>query len=165
MAFGALGLYGLAAWLLPAAFRGPGSRRDTRLFFIILPLCLAAVLANPYGVHLIVKIWSHSNDKLVTQGLTSEMISPDFHAVRFFFLFLEIVLLCWMGGRNYPGRPVLLSVVMVTLALGLYSVRHIPYFALTATIHLGYALREWQGEPATLASPGPIRQGWGGPWR
>jgi hypothetical protein len=161
VALSAVGLYGLAAWLLPSTFRGAGSRPDVKLLFIILPFCLAAILVNPYGASLIVKIWAHSNDNLVTQGLTSEMISPNFHETTFIFLFLQIVLLFWMGGRNYPGRPCLLSLVTVTLALGLYSVRHIPYFAITAAIHLGHSFREWQGEPATLTSPGPLRQGWG----
>jgi hypothetical protein len=161
VALGAVGLYGLVAWQLPGVFRGPGSRRETRLLFVILPLCLGAVLLNPYGINLFVKIWQHSNDKLVTQGLTSEMISPDFHKAMFAFLFLQIVLLFWVGGRDYPGRPVLLALVTVTLALGLYSVRHIPYFAITATVYLGQAFRERQGEPATLALPGPLHQGWG----
>ncbi len=161
VALGAVGLYGLAAWLLPGAFRGPGSRRETRLLFVILPLCLGAVLVNPYGINLLVKIWQHSNDKLVTQGLTSEMLSPDFHKAQFAFLFLQIVLLFWVGGRDYPGRPVLLALVTVTLALGLYSVRHIPYFAITATVHLGHAFGERQGERVVLAAPGPFRRGWG----
>jgi hypothetical protein len=161
VALGAVGLYGLAAWLLPEAFRGPGSRRETKLLFVILPLCLGAVLINPYGISLFVKIWQHSNDKLVTQGLTSEMLSPNFHEAMSVFLFLQITLLFWVGGRDYPGRPVLLALVTVTLALALFSVRHIPYFAITATVHLGHAFRERQGEPAVLALPGPLRQGWG----
>jgi len=161
VALAALGLYGVAAWLLPSTFRGVGSRRDARLLFLILPLSLAAILVNPYGVNLIAMIWAHSNDNLVTQGLTSEMVSPDFHKVAFQFLFVQIVLLFWMGGRNYPGRPILLTLVTVTLALGLYSVRHIPYFALTATIYLGHSFLDWQGEPAMLTSPGLLRRGWG----
>ncbi len=61
------------------------------------------------------------------------MLSPNFHEAMSVFLFLQIALLFWVGGRDYPGRPVLLALVTVTLALALYSVRHIPYFAITAT--------------------------------
>ncbi len=159
VALGAVGLYGLAAFLVPATFRGPGAARDARLL-LVLPLCVGAVLINPYGLNLLVKIWQHSSDKLVTRGLTPEMRSPNFHNVGHFFIFPLILLLIWVRGKDYPGRPLLLTLVAVTLWLGLYSVRHIPYFSITATFHLGHALQDFRSSPA-LPSPAWARRGWG----
>lgn len=157
---GAVGLYGLTAWLAPGFFRDPGTPRDARLA-LILPLCAAAVLVNPYGPDLVAKIWQHSQDNLVLRGMTSEMRSPDFHQKGPMFLFAQIVLLFWVGGRNYPGRPLILTLVAVTLALGLYSLRHVPYFGITATVHLGHAMREMQGRALPVPSPAQARRGWG----
>jgi hypothetical protein len=158
VALGVLGLYSVTAWLLPTFFRGPGSSRDRGLL-LILPLCAAAVLINPYGIDLLVKIWHHSNDHLVTSGLTSEMQSPNFHDFHFYPLLALIILLVSVRGRDYPGRPLLLTIVGVTLCLGLYSVRHIPYFSITATFHLAQALR--QTESSTDLSAGHLTAGWG----
>jgi hypothetical protein len=47
----------------------------------------------------------------------------------------------------------------VTLCLGLYSVRHIPYFGITATFHLAQALRKT--ESSKDLSAGHLTRGWG----
>lgn len=158
VALGALGLYSATAWLLPTFFRGAGSSRDLKLLWI-LPLCAAAVLINPYGIDLLVKIWHHSNDHLVTSGLTVEMKSPDFHSPFFFPLLALVVILVAVKGRDYPGRPLLLTLVGVTLCLGFYSLRHIPYFSITATFHLAQALGKT--ESATDFSAEHLSRGWG----
>jgi hypothetical protein len=158
VALGALGLYGVTAWLLPTFFRGTGSSRDLKLL-LIFPLCAAAVLINPYGLDLLVKIWQHSNDHLVTSGLTAEMQSPNFHNFMCFPLLALIILLFSIRGRDYPGRPLLLTIVGVTFCLGLYSVRHIPYFSITATFHLAQALGKT--ESSRDFSAAPLARGWG----
>ncbi len=158
VALGALGLYSLAAWIVPTIFRGPGSVRDPKLLLILL-LCSVAVLINPYGFDLLVRIWHHSNDHLVTSGLTDEMQSPDFHQVLFYPLFALIFLLVAVKGRDYPGRPLLLSIVGVTLFLGLFSLRHIPYFSITATFYLAHALGKT--ENSYDFSSASLTRGWG----
>ncbi|MFZ0051689.1 MAG: hypothetical protein WAK96_07915 [Desulfobaccales bacterium] len=158
VALGALGLYSVTAWLLPTFFRGPGSSRDLKLLWI-LPLCAAAVLINPYGIDLLVKIWHESSSHLVTSGLTVEMESPNFHNPFCFPLLALIILLVSMRGRDYPGRPLLLTIVGVTLCLGLYSVRHIPYFSITATFHLAQALGKTKSSEDFSAAP--LTRGWG----
>jgi hypothetical protein len=158
VALGALGLYGVTAWLLPTFFRGPGSSRDLRLL-LILPLCAAAVLINPYGIDLLVRIWHHANDHLVTSGLTREMQSPDFHNFNFYPLLALIILLISVRGRDYPGRPLLLTILGVTLCLGLYSLRHIPYFSITATFYLAQALGK--AESSKDLSAAHLTRGWG----
>jgi hypothetical protein len=158
VALGAVGLYGLSAWLAPATFRGPGSRRD-RTLLLIFPLCLAAVCLNPYGLRLLIKIFSHSGENLVLQGLTPEMQSPDFHQAVYIFLFTQMALLFWLGGREFPGWPVLLALVTGTLALGLYSRRHVPFFSITATVYLAQGfLRPGLAEAPILAAA--YRRGW-----
>jgi hypothetical protein len=159
VALGAVGLYGLSAWLAPSTFRGTGTPRD-RTFLLIFPLCLAAVCINPYGVHLLVKIFLHSSENLVLKAMTLEMKSPNFHQGEFFPLFLQMVLLFWVGGREFPGRPVLLALVTVTLALGLYSLRHVPYFSITATLYLAQGFM-WPAKKEDQVSPGKYRHGWG----
>lgn len=159
VALGAVGLYGLSAWLAPSTFRGTGSHRD-RTILLIFPLCLAAVCINPYGVNLLVKIFLHSSEDLVFRAMTLEMRSPDFHQGQSFFLFLQMVLLFWVGGREFPGRPVLLALVTVTLALGLYSRRHVPYFSITATLYLAQGFM-WPAKKADQVSAEQYRYGWG----
>jgi hypothetical protein len=158
VALGVLGLYSVTAWFLPTFFRGPGSSRDPKLLWI-LPLCVAAVLINPYGIDLLVKIWHHSNDHLVTSGLTDEMQSPNFHNVLFFPLLALIIILVAVKGRDYPGRPLLLTIVGVTLFLGLYSGRHIPYFSITAIFHLAQALGKTESTKDFSAAH--LTRGWG----
>jgi hypothetical protein len=156
---GAVGLYGLSAWLAPSTFRGRGSPRD-RAFLVIFPLCLAAVCFNPLGINLLVKIFQHSSEDVVIKAMTMEMGSPDFHQFVYLFLFLQMALLFWVGGRDFPGRPVLLSLVTVTLAAGLYSLRHVPFFGITATVYLAQGFRWPEKQPAPVP-PGWHRQGWG----
>jgi hypothetical protein len=158
VALGALGLYSLTAWLLPTFFRGSGSPRDLKLLLILL-LCAAAVLINPYGIDLLVRIWNHANDHLVTSGLTGEMKSPNFHDIYFYPLLALIILLFAVRGRDYPGRPLLLTIVAVTLCLGLYSLRHIPYFSITATFHLAQTLGRTESPKEFSAAP--LTRGWG----
>ncbi len=158
VALGALGLYSVIAWLLPTFFRGHGSSRDLRLL-LILPLCAVAVLINPYGIDLFVKIWHHANDHLVTSGLTGEMQSPNFHDFNFYPLLALIILLISVRGREYPGRFLLLTILGMTLCLGFYSVRHIPYFSITATFYLAQALGK--AESSKNLSAAHLTGGWG----
>lgn len=159
VAMGVLGVYSVTAWLLPTFFRGTGSSRDPKLM-LILPLCAASLLINPYGIDLLAKIWHHSNDLLVTRGLTTEMGSPNFHINPLgFSLFSLIFLLILIRGRDYPGRLLLLTIVGVTLYLALYSVRHIPYFTITAMFHLAQALGKFGNSKGCSAAP--LTRGWG----
>ncbi len=160
IALGAVWLYALAAVLFPALARGPGAPRDAK-FLLVAVLCALAVCLNPYGLKLLADIFIHATSGFVTQSQLSEMVSPDFHNWKFIFLFALLALLFWTRSRDYPGRPVLLALVTVTLGFALYSVRHIPYFTITAALHLG---RAW-GPAATAAGPSAapavLRQGWG----
>jgi len=160
VALGAVGLYALAIFFLPGASRGAGAPRDARLLLLV-PLCFLAVCFNPYGIRLLADIFVHSTSGFVTRSQLSEMQSPDFHSLLYIFLFAFLVLLIWTRGRDYPGRPLLLSLVTVTLGLALYSVRHIPYFSITAALHLGNAFRPAPPEAKFSSSPAVLRQGWG----
>jgi hypothetical protein len=159
VALGAVGLYALAFFLFPTLGRGAGARRDARLL-LLLPLCVLAICLNPYGVHLLINILRHATSGFVTQGQILEMRSPDFHNPMFLPFFLLLVWLIWTRGRNYPGRPLLLSLVAVTLGLALYGARHISYFSIAAAFHLGNA-----NGPEEMglrqASSGVLRRGWG----
>ncbi|WP_298009703.1 MULTISPECIES: hypothetical protein [Anaerolinea] len=95
-------------------------------------LSLIASLINPAGLDL----WKTSvgyvrNAYLV--GHTAEYLSPDFHTPSTFpFLFMVILFLgVWGISRQKPRMDEVLIVVLWT-AMGLYSARNIPLFAVVS---------------------------------
>lgn len=152
-----LALYGVWGSLWPGAFRGPGAPRDYRILFIAL-LCFGATLLNPYGP----KLFSYLGQLAFSTTMNAhirELQSPDFHAPWFVFFLLQLILLLWLSGPKYPGRPVLLVLVTVTLCMGLYSARHLTLFAVPTAMHLGYSIVAREKPP--VCEPGGIsKAGW-----
>jgi len=153
-------VYGLWGWFAPEAFRGQGSLKDSRLL-LVLPLCLLATCLNPYGPSLFAYLWQLSQATTMNSNII-ELQSPDFHSPFNLFFIVQIVLLLWWGDKHYCGRSLFLTLICFTLWMGLYSVRHLAYFSLPATIHLAYCLRVRQGQVSPApSSPASLRRGWG----
>ena len=160
LALGVVGLYAVALFFFPAAARGLGHPRDARLL-LLYPFCLIAVCLNPYGVKLLAAFYEHVTSGFIVRGQLLEVQSPNFHEPAFICFFILIALLIWTGGRDYPGRPLLLTLVIATLGLSLYCARQLSYFSISAALHLGHALTPARKKAALSASTAVLRRGWG----
>ncbi len=152
-------LYVVYSWWVPEDFWGMGPKWN-RTILLMTALCIVAPLANPYGMKLFLYIIHHITQPFVLNAQITEMMSPNFHQHGFFFFFVLIVLVLWLSDVHYPGRPLFLSLLTITLGMSLYSIRNIPFFSLPAVLHLGYSItaRCKKAEP-------PVRvfqfMGWG----
>jgi hypothetical protein len=123
-----------ADWAWHRVRLGPGEANAAhgRRLGMALVLSLAATLVNPVGTHL----WATSigyvgNAYLV--GHTAEYMSPNFHDVStwpFLGLILLSPVMLAAGRRQLEPRSILLLIGWT--GLGLYSVRHVPVYALLA---------------------------------
>ena len=92
-------------------------------------LSLAVTVLNPVGL----KLWATSlgyaaNAYLV--GHTAEYLSPDFHDVSTWPFLLLILASLWLGVAAEPRLAPEAALLLVGwMGLGLYSVRHVPIFA------------------------------------
>lgn len=143
-------LYGIWAWFMPKSFRPNGGTRDYRLL-IAFALCLLSTFINPYGPRLFSYLWELSQASTMNARI-GELLSPNFHSTLLFFIIIQIVLIFWFGNQFYPGRGLLLTLISITLAMGMHSLRHIPYFSIPATIHLAYSWKERKGNFSTPPS-------------
>jgi hypothetical protein len=144
-------LYGIFAWLAPGSFREGGSSKDCRLL-LIFSLCLGASLLNPYGPSIFLYLWRLSQAGVMNAGIL-ELQSPNFHYPRQFFVIIQLVLLIWLGDANYVGRRLFIALVALTLAMGLYSQRHLPFFVIAATLHLAQSLQTQAGSTSPNLLP------------
>ncbi len=131
-----------ADWVWRRVRSGAGEPNDAhgRRLGLTFVLSLAATLVNPVGA----KLWATSigyigNAYLV--GHTAEYMSPNFHDVST-WPFLGLILLSPMllaaGRRQLEPRSILLLIGWT--GLGLYSVRHVPVYALLAVPILAESL-------------------------
>ena len=142
-------VFGFVVWLAYAAdwarrrIRGGSGEPDDshgRRLGLVLVLSVAATFVNPVGA----KLWATSlgyvgNAYLV--GHTAEYLSPNFHDVST-WPFLGMILLSpvvlALGRRQVEPRSILL--LLGWTALGLYSVRHVPVYAMLAVPILAESL-------------------------
>jgi hypothetical protein len=109
---------------------------------------LAATLVNPVGARLwVTSIGFAGNAYLV--GHTAEYLSPNFHDVSTWPFLAMILASPWImaaGRRSLTLRSILL--LFGWTALGLYSVRHVPVYAVIAVPILAEALGDALGAAA-----------------
>jgi len=131
-------LYGLWASLWPQEFREEVPKRDFRILGVLV-LCLGALCINPHGVHLFSYVKQATSSSYLNNNI-QELLSPNFHYPVCALFFLQIILLYWLSIVRYPCRSLFLTILSITLAMSLYSARHITFFSLTATIVLAQLL-------------------------
>jgi hypothetical protein len=149
--------YGVWAFFLPTAFRGPEAKADSRLLWLFL-VCVLATLINPYGPKLLAYLW-HLSQSPIMNARIAELQSPDFHSYRYWCLLVQLGLLLWVTGPAYSGKSLILFLLTLSLCLGLFSRRHLPFFSILATLHLAYSLRARLGLKA-LDLPVLARRDW-----
>ncbi len=98
----------------------------------VVVTCIAIVPFNPQGAQL----YRYPLDTMLSQSMRSfivEWFSPDFHQTRFMpYLLVWLALLVVLAGRsNRPAIRILIPLIL-TAALSLDAVRHIPIFVLLA---------------------------------
>jgi len=141
------------AWRRCKSGREQANDAHGRRLGLALALSLAATVVNPVGL----RLWATSigyigNAYLV--GHTAEYLSPNFHDVStwpFLGMILLSPVLLALGRRQFEPRSILLLIGWT--GLGLYSVRHVPVYAVLAVPILAESL--------AAALPGSVA---GDPW-
>jgi hypothetical protein len=158
MGLGTLFLYGLWASLWPQDFRGVGHQRDFRILKILF-LCLGVLCLNPHGVYLFTYVKQATSSQYLNDNIL-ELLSPNFHYPICALFFLQIILIYWLSVIRYQGRSLFFTLLSITLAMSLYSARHITFFSMTATLVLAQLLIFGWGWKAT-GRFSRMSQGWG----
>lgn len=106
-----------------AAPRGKARELGMVAFF-----CLLACLANPHGYHILLFPFNVVSNKYLMDHV-QEFIAPNFHEplVVKYLLFLLLVLLAAARKRL---NAIELLLIIVFLNMALFSIRHVPLFAL-----------------------------------
>jgi len=106
------------------------SRTRTVTLSIVIILCLLAALINPYGYHILLFPFNLVSNRFLMDHI-NEFLSPNFHELEPFkyLLFLMISLLA-VSREKLDAIELLLILILANMAL--YSVRHVPLFAIIA---------------------------------
>jgi hypothetical protein len=120
-----------------------------RQLILALVLSLAATLVNPAGMGLWATSMAYVGNAYLV-GHTAEYLSPNFHDVStwpFLLMILVSPVMLGAGRRRLELRSILLLIGWT--GLGLYSVRHVPVYAVLAAPILAEALAA--ALPGTMA--------------
>ncbi len=126
-----LGIY-LLGNLLQSLF-GPIETREpartrVRALAVTTGLCLLAAVINPYGVNILLFPFRLVDNKYLMDHVT-EFLSPNFHEPLLFkYLLLGMIALFAVGRRKLTTIELLLILFFTNMAL--YSIRHVPLFAI-----------------------------------
>lgn len=102
--------------------------KKLRLLGAVLMICLLVSLVNPRGYHILLFPFKVTFDSFVTDNII-EYMSPNFHdSVPFKYLFLAFI--ATLAVSRIALNRIELMVVLLFTYMALYSVRHIPLFAL-----------------------------------
>lgn len=121
-------------------------KRITNLVIIIF-LCLAATLINPYGYKILLFPFKLTSNKFIMDNV-NEFLSPNFHEPMFFtvLLFITIGTLALSKKRL---NAIEFMLILLFIYMPLYSIRYVPLFAvISAPIisrHLQNLLEENKG--------------------
>lgn len=115
-------------WALPQGFKRYG---------LLLVLCLAATVVNPYGYHLHQHIWGYLQSDFVLQYV-QEFQSPDFRGESMAAYEIVLLLSLVACGRLLLRGEVTWALLVVAWAhASLVSVRHMPLFMIVAVPVIG----------------------------
>lgn len=113
--------------------RGVGAALRTPRVQHLAPVllgCFAASFLNPSGYHTVIHPFAHVVGDNFIIGVVNEFASPNFHN-PLFWPFLAMILLTITAVVR--ANPTSLMLTVFWTAAGLYSLRHIPLYALIVT--------------------------------
>lgn len=123
-----IGIYLFGNLVKSIVYKDMKSRKMAKSLGLIMLLCLAISLINPYGYNILFFPFKLTSNKFIMDNV-NEFLSPNFHEPMFFtyLLFMTIAILAISKVR--------LNVIELTLTLlftymSLYSVRYIPLFSI-----------------------------------
>jgi hypothetical protein len=128
------------AWRMWRSRSGEPLPRHGRQLVVVLALSLAATLVNPVGLQLWATSVSYAGNAYLV-GHTAEYLSPNFHDVSTWPFLMMILISPWImaaGGRQLGVRSILL--LLGWTGLGLFSIRHVPVYAVIAAPILAEAI-------------------------
>ena len=128
-----LGIYFIGnsiAWYTSEAKERPDSFKKCRVLAIIGIACLAASLINPFGYHILLFPFELVGDEVLMSFAQEHHPAnlQDAHPYNF-LLFLTLGVL--MVSR-YRVNFIELTLILIFIYMSLYSIRHIPLFAIIA---------------------------------
>jgi hypothetical protein len=120
---------------LPDCYSPEGEKRSQarqrlKTLSIATAICVPVSCINPYGYHILLFPFNLVSNKLIMDSV-SEFMSPNFHEptpFKYLLLFLVTVL----AFSRERLRLVELLLLLVFLNMSLFSVRHIPLFAIVS---------------------------------
>lgn len=142
--------WGWRAWVLRTQDAAPGVGRRLALAG---GLSLAATLVNPVGLQVWVTSLGYAGNAYLV-GHTAEYLSPNFHDVSAWPFLLMIVASFWLVSQARAGIGMeALLLLLGWTGLGLYSVRHVPIYAVLSVPILASAV-------ASAISQSRLGQAW-----
>ena len=120
--------------------------REAGIYFLFLPLLLAAAWLNPTGMALLRNSFGYLQEDFLVD-LTIEYRSPNFHAIStwpFAALLLGSLAFGWWSGRRLSFTAI--GLLGVWTAFALYSARNIPLYGLVAVVLLLPEVDKWLDE-------------------
>ena len=102
-----------------------------RLLAITTIACLMTAVINPSGYHILLFPFKLTSDKFLIDSIM-EYLSPDFHGSMPFRYLLFLTIGIFAISKDRPSFIELILIIGVA-HMALYSVRHVPLFAIIAT--------------------------------
>jgi hypothetical protein len=137
-----LGVYiaGNSLSLLSGGSSSGGAGRKIKALAITFVLCIIASAINPLGFGILLYPFELAQEKLIMDRI-SEWQSPNFHYfMTFGYMLLLLVVVVGISALRLTAIEALLVVLFMYMSL--YSVRHVPLFALIASPIIGRRMED-----------------------
>jgi hypothetical protein len=135
LGFALIGVYLFGNILLSMTSEGVERQRcNERAGYLALTMfaCLVLSLINPYGYHILLFPFELASNQFLMDHV-SEFLSPNFHeTVAMPFKYMIFLMIAIFAISRTPLNIIEIALVVLFTNMALYSVRHIPLFAIIA---------------------------------
>lgn len=123
-----IGVYLFGNLLKSIAYKDIESRKKAKGLGLIMLLCLAASLINPYGYNILIFPFNLTSNKFIMDNV-NEFLSPNFHEPMF-FTYLFFIMIAILAISKARLNIIELTLILLFTYMSLYSVRYIPLFSI-----------------------------------